>query len=211
MVARGDIKGRFGTWYRVVLGILVLLALAKLFYDGTQRPTFSAVNFFSYFTNLSNILGALLFIYCGLRGDIDSLVVDLLRGAATVYLATTGIVYNLLLTGEAVGVLNPYANVMVHAIMPLAAVGDWLMFPPKNQIQIKQALLWLIFPFLYLTYSLIRGPITGFYPYPFLNPETSGGYGAVAVVCIGIAIALVLLVLAVVWTGNRQRNVRARS
>lgn len=200
---------RFGTWYRVLLGVLVLVALAKMFYDGSRNPAFSAVNFFSYFTNLSNILGAGLFIYCGLRGDVNSVVVDLLRGAATVYLATTGIVYNLLLTGEAVGVLNPYANAMVHGIMPLAAVGDWLIFPPKNKITMKQAWLWLIFPFAYLTYSLIRGPITGFYPYPFLNPDRAvGGVGGIVVVCIGIALALVLLVYLVKWTGNRQRTVR---
>jgi hypothetical protein len=201
---------RFGTWYRVLLGILVLVALAKLYYDGSQNPAFQPVNFFSYFTNLSNILGACLFIYCGLRGDVSSLTVDLLRGAATVYLATTGIVYNLLLTSEAVGVLNPYANAMVHAIMPLAAVGDWLLFPPKNRIPMRKAWLWLVFPVAYLVYSLIRGPIANWYPYPFLNPA-KGGYGSVVAVCLGIAIALVLLVIAVLWTGNRQRSVRGRS
>lgn len=201
---------RFGTWYRVLLGLLVLVALAKLYYDASGRAGFSPINFFSYFTNLSNILGACLFIYCGLRGDVDSLVVDLLRGAATVYLATTGIVYNLLLTGEAVGVINPYANALIHAVMPLAAVGDWLLFPPKNRIPLQKAWLWLLFPVAYVTYSLIRGPIANWYPYPFLNPA-KGGYGSVVAVCIGIAIALVLLVYAVVWTGNRQRSVRGQS
>lgn len=202
---------RFGTWYRVLLGILVLVALAKLYYDGNKNPAFVPLNFFSYFTNLSNILGACLFIYCGLRGDVNSLAVDLLRGAATVYLATTGIVYNLLLTGEAVGILNPYANAMVHAIMPLAAVGDWLLFPPKNRLTMKQAWIWLLFPALYLVYTLTRGPIAHWYPYPFLNPDKVGGYGGVAAYCVAILLALVGLIFAVVWAGNRQRSVRGQS
>jgi len=63
---------RVGTWYRVGLGLLVLVCLAKLFYDSVLVQGNSGVNFFSYFTNLSNILGALLFIYCGLRGDATS-------------------------------------------------------------------------------------------------------------------------------------------
>jgi hypothetical protein len=202
---------RFGTWYRVVLGFLVLLALAKLFYDSVIVIGNSGVNFFSYFTNISNILGAALFIYCGLRGDVDSVVVDMLRGAATVYLATTGIVYNLLLTGEAVGVLNPWINALVHGIMPLAAVADWLLFPPKNKLSLSRTWKWLLFPAAYMVYSLIRGSVTDFYPYPFLNPAKTGGYGGVTLYCLGIAVALFGLVWVVTLAGNRQRNVRGSS
>ena len=38
----------------------------------------------------------------------------------------------------------------------------------------------LIFPVLYLLYVVLRGHSLDWYPYPFLNPATVGGYGIVA-------------------------------
>lgn len=196
-------------WYRIGLGVLVIVALAVQFAHSSRSPVFSPVNFFSYFTNLSNIVGALLFIYCGLRAEARSLTVDLLRGAATVYLATTGIVYNLLLTDVSVGIVIPWVNTVIHAIMPLAAVIDWLVFPPSNKLRFAQTWVWLIFPLAYLAYSLIRGPIANWYPYPFLDPDKVGGYAGVAAYAIAIAAALVGLVFGVMWLGNRQRRAKA--
>jgi hypothetical protein len=200
---------RFGTWYRVAMGLLVLIALAAQYVHSHGNPGFSTVNYFSYFTNLSNIVGALLFIYCGLRGDVTSLAVDMLRGAATVYLATTGLVYNLLLTGEAVGVVIPWVNAVIHGLFPIVAVVDWLVFPPKHELRFNRTWIWVVFPFAYLAYTLIRGAATDWYPYPFLNPAKVHGYGGVAVYCVAIALALAALVWAVTWIGNRQRRAKA--
>lgn len=36
------------------------------------------------------------------------------------------------------------------------------------------AIWWLVYPFVYLVYTLIRGSITGTYPYPFLDVSTIG-------------------------------------
>ena len=38
-----------------------------------------------------------------------------------------------------------------------------------------------IVPALYLAYVLIRGSISGWYPYPFMNPGVVAWYGAVAI------------------------------
>ncbi|HCT81547.1 MAG TPA: hypothetical protein DGT23_34235 [Micromonosporaceae bacterium] len=199
----------FVSWYRVGLGLLALAALATQFVHSSRSSAFSEVNFFSYFTNLSNIVGALLFIYCGLRAEARSLTIDLLRGAATVYLATTGVVYNLLLTNVGVGIVIPWVNTVIHAVMPLAAVIDWLVVAPSNRLRFKQTWVWLIFPLAYLAYILIRGPIVNWYPYPFLDPKNVGGYAGVAAYSVGITAALVGLVFGVMWLGNRQRRAKA--
>ena len=60
-------------------------------------------------------------------------------------------------------------------------------------------------PAAYLVYSLIRGPIVDWYPYPFLNPDEVGGYGGVAAYAVGIAALAALGTWVIVWIGHRVR------
>lgn len=194
-------------WYRVALGLLALAAVTAQFIHSARTHELNPVNFFSYFTNLSNIIGGAVFVYSGLR-KTESVFVDLVRGAATVYLATTGVVYNLLLTeADALGVVLPWVNFVIHLLMPIAAVVDWLARPPNHQLWMRQTWVWTVFPIAYLIYSLIRGAVTGWYPYPFLNPATVNGYGGVAAYSVAIAVGIVALVYGVTWIGNRQHRV----
>jgi hypothetical protein len=48
----------------------------------------------------------------------------------------------------------------------------------------------LIYPMLYLVYSLIRGPIVDWYRYPFLDPDEAGGYLGVALYSVGITVGI---------------------
>ena len=192
--------------YRTVLALLVVIALSYQY--GLTRPTVP-LNFFSYFTNLSNIIGAGVFLYCAVSRS-RTLTIDLIRGAAFLYLTLTGVVYGILLSGEDLGSLQPWVNAVIHQIMPLAVVIDWLIDPPSNRLPLSKTLWWLAFPIVYVTYSLIRGAIINWYPYPFFNPAKAGGYGGVAAYSAGIAIFFILLVLAATWIGNRMNQRQAK-
>ena len=63
---------------------------------------FNAANFFSFFTIESNILTAIVLGVGALR-DPRGHGWQLFRGAVTLYMTITGIVYNLLLTNTGVG------------------------------------------------------------------------------------------------------------
>ncbi|MCW2833801.1 MAG: hypothetical protein JWN68_1754 [Nocardioides sp.] len=52
----------------------------------------------------------------------------------------------------------------------------------------------------WLAYTLVRGAITEFYPYPFLDADVEG-YAAVSVVSLGIAVLFVGLA-ALAWRGD---------
>jgi len=74
---------------------------------------------------------------------------------------------------------------------------------------------WLLFPLAYFGYSLLREPAAGFYPYPFLNPRLSGGYGRVtvyvvvlAVVMAGLALLIGAVGVASGWAGTRRPGTR---
>ena len=201
------------TWvaaYRIGFALLTLAAVVyQLFHSIDINPDFRAGNFFSFFTIESNIFAAVVLIAFGLGlvRSPASRAAELVRGAAVLYMVTTGIVYGLLLSGytEELNTATDWVNNVVHRIFPLVLLADWLIDPPDVRIPFRRALVWLAFPIVFLVYSLIRGPIVDWYPYPFLNPDTAGGYAGVAAVCVGIAVGVIAMTWLVTWTGNHLR------
>jgi hypothetical protein len=83
----------------------------------------------------------------------------------------------------------------VHRLTPLVFAADWLIDPPRRPVAFPRALAWMIFPLLYLPYTLVRGPIVGWYPYPFLDPR---GRGYLHVVVSSIVVTAAFLAVAAV-------------
>ena len=191
--------------YRISLGLLTLGALVTQFLIGRAHPGFSAVNFFSYMTILGNLFGAIVFLCVGVSIR-RSIGVDLMRGAATLYLAVIMIVYALLLSDIPLGIIPPWVNVVLHQIMPLAVLLDWLFAPPKYRLKLRWTLLWLAFPLVYVAYSLVRGANVDWYPYPFLDPGKVGGYAGIAGYCTGITVMFLLSTVLLTWLGNYMRE-----
>ncbi len=127
----------------------------------------------------------------------------LFRGAATLYLAITGVVFSLLLAGIEGAEFTAVAwdNVVLHYLMPIAIVADWVIDSPRVRIPFRQGVIWLVYPIAYVVFCLIRGASDGWYPYPFLDPDLRG-YSAVVESSIGIALLSAALVFVLVsFTG----------
>ncbi|MBF6592248.1 MAG: Pr6Pr family membrane protein [Ktedonobacterales bacterium] len=193
---------------RLSFGLLTLAAISTQLVIHL-RHGFDLINFFSYFTNLSNIFAAVVFLLGALfllqRRELTARD-DLIRGASVVAMAVVGIVFSILLRNEDLGALLPWVNAVLHYIMPVVVVADWLYQPPKTKLAIQQAGYWLIYPLLYVIYVMIRGAIVGFYPYPFLNPAKSGGYGSVALYCVAILVVFGLVSWLLIVLGNRRER-----
>lgn len=199
---------------RLIMGALAIAGAVTQFVL-TIVTDFGIVNFFSYFTTLSNLFGGTVFIVGAIllwRGRGTGEVAPAVRGAAVVYLAFVGIVFNTLLVDADVGDLQPWVNLVHHMLMPLAVVVDWVLAPPRSRIGRRAIAWWMAVIAAYVVYSLVRGAITGFYAYPFFNPSAVGGYGGVALYCAGMLIAFVLLAFLVRWSGNSlvARHTRTR-
>lgn len=179
--------------YRLFFTALGLTGLGTLF-AVLQGGTFNAGNFFSFFTIEANLLAALTFLLTGvaaLRSDRRDRFVTL-RGFATLAMTLTGAIYFLLLRGleEQLQIPVPWVNTVLHYVLPIAVLADWLLVPPPRAIRVREALVWVLFPALYVPYSLIRGAVVGWYPYPFLNADVQG-YGSIAVTCAVMLVGLV--------------------
>jgi hypothetical protein len=143
------------------------------------------------------MLGSAWFTFVGAR---PSRTWDLIRGANVLYLTVTLIVFNLLLSGADVGVPVPWVDTVLHRIFPIVVILDWLLAPPER-LYISEALIWLVYPVVWLVYTLARGAATGWYPYPFLDPA-HGGYASVAAYVVGIFAGGIVLIVLLVVAGN---------
>ena len=195
-------------WSRLFFALLTLAAIAAQLVVHIRKG-FNIVNFFSYFTNLSNIFAAVVMLIGAIylvRHREPTATDDLIRGASVAGMAVVGIAFSVLLRNEDLGSLMPWVNCVIHYIMPVVVVLDWLYQPQKSKLGFTQIAYWLIFPLLYLAYVLIRGALVGFYPYPFLNPANVGGYQVVFLYSV-VMVALFLLISWILITlGNRLRH-----
>jgi len=192
--------------YRIALACLAIAAIAYALVSGLGEPHWSATDYFSYFTELSNLFAAAIFLVGGLSAigwhphTRRSPTFELLRGASVLYILTTGIVYAVLLAGQHDSI--PWVNTVLHRVMPVAVALDWLIDPPSAAIAPRRAVLaWMAFPALYIAYTLVRGPLAHWYPYFFVNPGHSGGYPLVAVNCVAIALGQIAMGLAILRVG----------
>jgi len=178
---------------RAFFGLLTVYAVG-LQLSIHLRLGFQVTNFFSYFTNLANIFAACVLLVGAAtwKNPSSAKAVQVFRALAAINMAVVGIVFTLLLRGADLGSLLPWVNFVVHYLMPCVVVLDWIWLPPRTGLGARDLLLCLLFPALYLAYVLIRGGIGGWYPYPFLNPDTVGGYGGVAVYAVGVTAVFVV-------------------
>jgi hypothetical protein len=195
---------------RIGFGLLILAAIGFMIWTLIDEGAFNPLNFFSFFTILSNLLAMGVLLEGGRRQLIGQAPVpDLWRGAAVVYMTVTYIVFAVLLRDlqEELQTHVAWVDSVLHRVAPIVLMADWLIEPPHQPIPFRRAVVWLAFPLAWTAFTLIRGAIDGRYPYPFLDPA-NGGYGAVALYCVAIfgLFLGVVWVVATVGTALRQRR-----
>ncbi|MFN3440108.1 MAG: Pr6Pr family membrane protein [Acidovorax sp.] len=193
------------TLARLILAVVTLAAIGlQLFLH--VSASYSTLNFFSYFTNLSNLFATLVLVLCVVTPP--SRARDLSQYVATVNMAVVGLVFAVLLRNVDLGDLRPWVNFVLHYLMPVAVVLLWFVAPPVSRLTRRHLLVAMAVPAVYLLYVVVRGASTGWYPYPFLNPALVGGYGAVAAYALGIAVTFLIISAVLLAAGNRLSRAR---
>lgn len=130
------------------------------------------IRFFSFFTILTNILTALFFTTQAL--GIKQYKAGTLT-AITVYITIVGLVYQVMLrhlwapTG-----MQRVVDELLHSVIPVLTILYWYLYEDRHNVSNKQIPAWLLYPFVYCIYILIRGYFSGFYPYPFIDVSALG-------------------------------------
>ena len=196
---------------RIFFALLGFSAVVTEIATLNERNLFTPANFFSYLTVQSNLLAVIILLLSAvaLAGNQSSQRLAMLRGSSALNMIIVGIVFSLLLAGvDAKLTAVPWDNTVLHYIMPAFVALDWFVDLPKVHISFKQALIWMIFPAFYVIYSLVRGHIVSWYPYPFLNP-IERGYMSVIITCgvIAIGSAGIIWMLAKFTGAKHSKNI----
>ncbi len=193
-------------WAALVLQYYLLIqttgAMGLSLTEGTIR-------FFSFFTIQTNILVALVLTAFSIKSSPDEwLVHPFVRSAVAVYIAMVGLVYVVLLRHLwAPQGAQWIADTVLHYVMPVGYMLFWLSCVRKTGLRWYDPLLWLIYPLFYLGFVLVRGKMSGFYPYPFIDARTLGYAGVTAntagllIVCAALGSCLVVIGW---WLARRQ-------
>jgi hypothetical protein len=189
---------------RVAAALLGLGAVGYSLVTGLRTPGWSVADFFSYFTIESALLSAGVLLWGALAPSADPRR-QLLRGAVTVCMATTGLVDALVLSGLSLGLTSGWVNLVLHRILPAVLVVDWLTQPPRRPLPYRAVPVWLLPPLVFAGYTLARGPVAHWYPYPFFDPR-GDGYARVAVKLGGALVAIVVLSVALAWGARTARR-----
>ena len=169
------------------------------------------INFFSFFTVLTNTLAAVVLSYALVKRPSAAqrfFLAPAVSSGIAVSIVVVGVAYNLLLRHlwQPEG-FQFIADELLHDVMPVLFALYWWRCVPKGQLRLTHIGLWVIYPLVYFGYALLRGDLLGQYQYPFIDVSTLG-YPQVFVNAGGILAGFVLIALLLV---GMDKSLRAPS
>lgn len=166
-----EITGAFASWFALILQLYISLHYAD------SRLT-ALIKYLSFMTIWTNFLVAFTFT-CQLIPSAGRLIrffkEPAVLGGVLLYIIVVALVYHLVLAN----IWNPkglekIADEFLHSVVPLLYIFYWLLYVKKGNLSFIYCFKWLIYPLIYLVYSMIRGALTGVYPYFFLDASRLG-------------------------------------
>ena len=174
------------SWARIwfaVTALCVAAGVALSVYTAVQTPGHfpsgveRGFNTFAFFTVQSNLIAGGTALLLAIRLDRPSLVFRTFRLIGLVAITVTGVVFHVALARLLdLDGLDQLGNQLVHTVVPVLTVVGWLIFGPRGATSRRVAWLSLIFPACWLAFTLIRGAVIDWYPYPFIDVSVIG-YG----------------------------------
>lgn len=176
----------------VVAGVIALIAGSAvllqvlLSVETVQAQGRSALDgiilVFSYFTVLTNTLVTIVAGASALLGERGGFLTRPgTRAAVAIYIFVVGVIFAALLTGlRPMSGLTLAVDNVLHRVVPVLFVLYWLVFVPKGQLRWRDPIAWMLYPLLYVAYSLLYGALAGRYLYPFADVTVLGYGGALA-------------------------------
>lgn len=162
-------------WFRLILLILII--------SGIQTKWISPM--FTIQSNIGVFIWLCFAVLFDNKPDLLNKIRGVFRGAVTLYITVTFLVFAILLQGS--GYFS-YESLILHYIVPIGFIIDWILTERDVNYRWSFLLIWIIYPIVYLVLTMIEGAKSGFYPYFFLD---------IGVLGLGMFIMWVLILVAV--------------
>ncbi|MCS4246861.1 Pr6Pr family membrane protein [Pseudomonas sp. BIGb0164] len=159
------------------------------------------INFFSFFTVLTNTLVVVVLSYALVDRDSAAkrfFLAPKTSSGIAVSIVVVSLAYNLLLRHlwQPEG-FQFIADELLHDVMPVLFLLYWWRCVPKGTLLLRHIGAWVLYPLVYFAYVLLRGHLLGQYQYPFIDVDTLG-YPQVFVNAGQILAGFVVIAVAVV-------------
>jgi hypothetical protein len=206
---------RFLSGLGAILGIFGIVLHFFLTYED-QTLGAALIRFFSYFTILTNLL---VIIYLSAHtfriNPRNKFIGKLISGfkfpesstAITVYIVVVGLVYQLILSKPLSGWII-VSDGILHAVIPVFFTIYWFVFISNQRVNVATIPYWLIYPFIYFLYILVRGELTDIYPYPFIDVSELG-YPKVLFNCFVVAIVFLVISISLAAIANWRNQLKS--
>jgi hypothetical protein len=169
---------------RILTGSALLGSVAWQVTDRLANNNFRPSEYFAYFSIVTAIVAGAFLVATGVglvQNKEGSKRIEIARLSFTVAMIVVGVVYHLLLAdapgdvrdGDYVWPVLP--NEVIHTYGPILIVIDYLLSHKAFRLKLRAALWVAVFPLTWLVFSVIRGLVTGWWPYWFINPNEEGG------------------------------------
>lgn len=204
---------------RIVLGVAIFAAVATQVGDRLANNLFRPGEYFAFFTIQTAMIFVVILIVAGvvsLRNESDTRLLTIMRMMAIPYAIVTALVYNILLRGLPLSAVDEgyvwpvWPDELLHVWAPILLLLDWVFSIGRYQLRLRDLWWALIFPLAWVAFSIIRGLATGWWPYPFLDPNGSLGWVGVVGYIIGIAAAMTLFAYLMVLVCRIWVRIQAR-
>ncbi len=165
---------------RIVLALLIVIAIYWQVSDRLSHNLFRPTEYFAYFTIISGLVTAGVLMISSvqlIKGQSETKFLSLARLTMAVSMTLVGLIYNVLLRGGAPDdrdiVYNwpVLPNEIIHTYVPVLIFLEWLLVRTTFTLKLNQAFWVLIYPLAWLTFSITRGVIQGWWPYWFIDPQ----------------------------------------
>lgn len=153
-------------WFAVIAQYVLALQTTEFSFGKTT------LNIFSYFTILTNTASA---VYFSLVAAGKTSLRPGSLTAITLHMIVVGVTYQVILRGiwDPQG-LQQVVDELLHTVLPIGVLVFWFCFEKRTAARYAQIPRWLVYPLLFLVYTLIRGSFAGWYPYPFIDVSKIG-------------------------------------
>jgi hypothetical protein len=189
--------GAILTWATLALQFFLTVSSAVESGRGIAHGLFL---YFGYFTILTNTYVGLT-LTAHATGAIGFFRSPNSTASATAAIMVVGIGYLVLLSGHwSPTGLTLLADILLHYAVPLYMLGFWLVVGAGHNLDFASIPLWLSYPLGYFIYVILRGALTGEYPYYFLDPTALGYVGLLKNSLGLIALFVVISALMVVYS-----------
>jgi hypothetical protein len=94
------------------------------------------------------------------------------------------------------------ADKLLHIVVPLLCLVGWLVFGPRGLVAPRDVGAFLVVPVGWLAYTLVRGAVVDWYPYPFVDVGQHG-LGVVLLNAVAISALMLALAFGAMWLDRR--------